>query len=254
MKRLSDQYIVGWALSFALILFFGWPLAVSAAGSDHSLYGELLRKYVKSGVVDYQGFKKVETKLDQYLSILEKTDTKALSRNEQFAFYINAYNAWTIKLILSAYPGIKSIKDLGSLFKSPWKKEIARIDGDIVTLDHIEHDILRPRFKDPRIHFAVNCAAKSCPPLRSEPYQGDVLDQQLKEMTEAFVNDPKRNRLEGKTLYVSSIFKWYSEDFNGDIVGFFKKYAGGELKEGLQKQAKEIRVEYLDYDWSLNGK
>ena len=254
MRRLSDQYIVGWPLIFALVLFFGWPLAVSAAGADQSLYGELLQKYVKNGVVDYQGFKKEEAKLDQYLSILEKTDPKELSRNEQFAFYVDAYNAWTIKLILSAYPGVKSIKDLGSLLKSPWKKKIARIDGDIITLDNIEHDILRPRFKDPRIHFAVNCAAKSCPPLRSEAYRGDVLDQQLTEMTEAFVNDPTRNRLEGNTLYVSSIFKWYSEDFNDGIVEFFKKYARGELREWLKKNQKEIKVEYLDYDWSLNGK
>jgi Protein of unknown function, DUF547 len=253
MRRLGDEYIVGWTLIFACVLFFGWPLAVSAAGADHSLYSELLQKYVKNGVVDYQGFKKEEAKLDQYLSILEKTDTKALSRSDQFAFYINAYNVWTIKLILGAYPGIKSIKDLGSLLKSPWKKKIARIDGDIITLDNIEHDILRPRFKDPRIHFAVNCAAKSCPPLRSEPYQGDVLDQQLTEMTEAFVNDPTRNRLEGNTLYVSSIFKWYSEDFNKDIAGFIMKYAGRELKERLQKHSTEIKVEYLDYDWSLNG-
>jgi hypothetical protein len=244
--------------SFSLIVFLGFLLWVSPALSadkvDQSLYGELLKKYVSKGEVDYQGFKKEEAKLDQYLSLLEKTDTKALARNEQFAFYVNAYNAWTIKLILSAYPGIKSIKDLGSLLKSPWKKKIARINGDVITLDNIEHDILRPRFKDPRIHFAVNCAAKSCPPLRSEPYRGDILDRQLTEMTESFINDPKHNRMEGKTLYVSSIFKWYSEDFNGDIVGFFMKYAGGELKEKLERHQKEIKVEYLDYDWSLNGK
>lgn len=254
MRMPNDQYIVRWALIYALVLFFGSPLAVSAAGADHSLYSELLEKYVKNGVVDYQGFKKEEAKLDQYLIILEKTETKALPRKEQFAFYINAYNAWTIKLILSGYPGIRSIKDLGSLFKSPWRKKIARIDGDVITLDNIEHDILRPRFKDPRIHFAVNCASKSCPPLRSEPYQRDVLDLQLTEMTEAFINDPERNRLQGNTLYVSSIFKWYSEDFNHDIVGFFMEYARGELGETLREHAKEIKVEYLDYDWSLNGK
>jgi hypothetical protein len=214
----------------------------------------LLKKYVKNGEVNYQGFQNDEGKLDRYLEILEKTDTKALSRNEQFAFYINAYNAWTIKLILSAYPDIESIKDLGSLFKSPWKKKIVRIDGEILTLDNIEHDILRPRFQDPRIHFAVNCASKGCPPLRSEPYQGHVLDQQLTEMTVAFINDPDRNRLQGNSLYVSSIFKWFSEDFNDDIVGFFMKYAKGELREELKRKAGGIEIEYLDYDWSLNGK
>ena len=229
------------------------PDRVNAA-VDNTLYAELLAKYVKDGVVDYRGFKDEEDKLDRYLRILEEINPKRLAWNEEFAFYINAYNAWTIKLILSAYPGIKSIKDLGGLFESPWKKKIARIDGQVMTLDHIENDILRPRYKDPRVHFAINCASKSCPPLQSEPYRGEILNQQLTEATEAFINDPDRNRLNGDTLYVSKIFKWYKEDFNDDIVGFFLKYAEGILKEKLQKNKKEIEVEYLDYDWSLNGK
>jgi len=228
--------------------------ASAIAAVDHSLFAELLNDYVENGIVDYQGFKAEEAKLDRYLKVLEKTDTKNLSRNEQFAFYINAYNAWTIKLILSAYPGITSIKELGSVFKSPWKKKIARIDGDVITLDTIEHEILRPRFRDPRIHFAVNCASKSCPPLRSEPYKGDILDRQLTEMTKAFINDPASNRLEGDTLYVSAIFKWYSEDFNDDIIGFFRKYARGETREVLRARVREIKVEYLEYDWALNGR
>ncbi len=221
---------------------------------DHGLYGALLKAHVKNGFVDYQGFKNDEAKLDRYLEMLAAVDTKTLPRNEQFAFYINAYNAWTIKLILSEYPGVKSIKDLGSFFKSPWRKEIALIDGKKLTLDNIEHDILRPRFKDPRIHFAVNCASKSCPPLMWEPYRGDVLDQQLNRMTESFINDPDKNRLDGNTLYVSRIFKWYGEDFNDDIVGFFMKYAKGDMLATLKKERPEVEVEYLDYDWSLNGR
>ncbi|MBW2643159.1 MAG: DUF547 domain-containing protein, partial [Deltaproteobacteria bacterium] len=204
--------------------------AMAAQGVDNSLYAGLLKKYVKDGVVNYQGFKKEESVLDKYLKVLEEVDSKILSRNERFAFYINAYNSWTIKLILSGYPDVKSIKDLGSLFKSPWKKKICRIDGKVITLDDIEHNILRPRFKDPRVHFAINCAAKSCPPLRSEPYRGGDLEQQLDEMTKAFINDRESNRLEDHTLYVSSIFKWFAEDFNKDIVGFFLKYAKGDLK------------------------
>ena len=242
-------------LVFVLFLSWGQSRYGSTANEvDQSLYAELLSKYVKNGIVNYQGFKNDEKNLDQYLNVLEKTDTKTLSRNEQFAFYVNAYNAWTIKLILSGYPGIKSIKDLGSLFKSPWKKKICRIDGKIITLDDIEHNILRPRFKDPRVHFAINCAAKSCPPVRSEPYRGDELDQQLDEMTRAFINKLQSNRLEGHTLYVSSIFKWFAEDFNEDIVGFFLKYTKGDLKEQLEINKKKIKVKYLDYDWSLNGK
>jgi hypothetical protein len=243
-----------------LFFFFLWGLGGLVTHSwssdtvDHSIYADLLNKYVKDGVVDYQGFKNEETKLDQYLTVLENIDTENLSRDEQFAFYTNAYNAWTIKLILSGYPGVKSIKDLGSVFKSPWKKKLARIDGKVITLDDIEHNILRPRFKDPRVHFAVNCASKGCPPLRSEPYRGSVLDQQLDEMTETFLNAPSRNRLEGRTLYVSRIFKWFSEDFNEDVVGFFLKYAKADLKEQLEANKDKIKVKYLDYDWSLNGK
>jgi len=131
---------------------------------------------------------------------------------------------------------------------------MCRIDGKIITLDDIEHNILRPRFKDPRVHFAINCAAKSCPPLRSEPYYGGELDQQLEEMASAFINDPSKNRLEGNTLYVSKIFDWFEEDFNGDILGFFLKYAKGSLKEQLEVNKEKIKVKYLDYDWSLNGK
>ena len=245
-------------LFLSALMFFLITALVTTARSvqvvDSSIYAGLLGKYVKDGVVDYEGFKSEEVKLDQYLKVLEKTDTKTLSRNEQFAFYVNAYNAWTIKLILSGYPGIKSIKDLGSLFKNPWKKKICRIDGEVIALDDIEHNILRPRFKDPRVHFAINCAAKSCPPVRSEPYRGGDLDQQLDEMTRAFINELESNRLEGHTLYVSSIFKWFAEDFNKDIVGFFLKYAKGDLKEQLEVNKEKIKVKYLDYDWSLNGK
>ena len=244
-------------LFLSTLLFFSIMAPVTSARSaqvvDNSIYAELLGKYVKDGVVDYQGFKSEEVKLDRYLRVLEKIDTGTLSRNEQFAFYVNAYNAWTIKLILSGYPGIKSIKDLGSLFKSPWKKKICRIDGDVITLDDIEHNILRPKFKDPRVHFAINCAAKSCPPLRSEPYLEDRLDQQLDEMTSAFINDPASNRYDDRTLYVSSIFKWFAEDFNNDVVSFFLKYAQGKLKRQLESNKGEIKVKYLDYDWSLNG-
>jgi hypothetical protein len=252
MKYHGYEVYVG-ALSCFLIMVLT-TTALAAQGVDHSLYAGLLKKYVKDGVVNYQGFKNEESVLDKYLKGLEGVDTKELSRDEQFAFYINAYNAWTIKLILTGYPGVKSIKDLGSLFKSPWKKKICRIDGKIITLDDIEHNILRPRFKDPRVHFAINCAAKSCPPLRSEPYRGGELDQQLDEMTRAFVNNLESNRLEDHTLYVSSIFKWFAEDFNKDIVGFFLKYAKGDLKEQLEARRGKIKVKYLDYDWSLNGK
>ena len=238
----------------ACFLIMGLVTGSEAAQAvDNRIYAGLLGKYVKNGLVDYQGFKDEETKLDQYLKVLEGIDTKKLSRDEQFAFYINAYNAWTIKLILTGYPGVKSIKDLGSFFRSPWKKKICRIDGEVISLDQIEHGILRPRFQDPRVHFAINCASRSCPPLRSDSYQGAILDQQLNEMASAFINDPSRNRLEGNTLYLSKIFDWFEEDFDGDVMGFILKYAKGSLKKRLESNKGDIVIKYLDYDWSLNG-
>jgi len=226
---------------------------VSGTTVDDSIYAALLEKYVQQGQVDYRGFKTDEAKLDQYLKVLENTDSDKLTSNDQFAFYINAYNAWTIKLILSGYPGVKSIKSLGSILKSPWKKKICRIDGDVITLDDIEHSILRPRFKDPRVHFAINCAALSCPPLISEPYRGSTLDRQLDDSAKNFINNPQRNYFKGNTLYVSKIFKWFAKDFNNDIIGFFLKYAEKELKKELEAQGAPIKIKYLHYDWSLNG-
>ena len=243
-------------LSFYLLLSLpSVPWAME--GVDHSLFADLLNKYVRQEVVNYQGFKNEENGLDAYLAVLEAADTSKLSRNEQLAFYVNAYNAWTIKLILSAYPGVESIWDLGSRifkWKSPFRKKIVRIEGTTTSLDDLEHGIIRPRFKEPRVHFAVNCASISCPPLISEPYEGSILDQQLDRSARSFLNNPERNRLEGNTLYVSKIFKWFAEDFDNDVVGFFLKYGAEDLKKRLQTSRDKLKVKYLDYDWGLNGK
>jgi hypothetical protein len=237
----------------AAVLLGSTPQLAAEVKIDNKIYAELLARYVKSGRVDYKGFKADETRLDEYLNILAQVRPDELSHDERFAFYINAYNAWTIKLILSGYPGIKSIKELGNLFSSPWKKKIAAIDGKMLSLDEIEHDILRPTFKDPRVHFAINCAAKSCPPLISEPYSGIELNRQLDENARNFINSLPNNYLEGDTLWTSMIFKWFSEDFNQDIIGFFLKYANEQLKAALNAPQRHIQVKYLNYDWSLNG-
>jgi len=245
-------FCLWWSILFLSMPGISWPMEPV----DHSLYADLLNKHVKDGVVDYRGFQQEEKKLDQYLKVLEETDTNKLSRNEQLAFYINTYNAWTIKLILGAYPGVESIWDLGSRifkWKSPFRKDIVRIEGKTISLDDLEHGTIRPRFKEPRVHFAVNCASRSCPPLISEPYEGNTLDRQLDASTSAFLNNPDRNRLEGNTLYVSKIFKWFAEDFDHDVVGFFLRYAEGDLKERLQTDPHGVKVKYLDYDWDLNG-
>ena len=231
---------------------FGPAFSSQASTVNHEIWADLLEKYITPGGVNYTGFKTEEGRLDQYLKVLEDTNPEKLSRNEQYAYYINAYNAWTIKLILSGYPGVKSIKDFGTIFKSPWEKKWVRINGKVITLDDVEHNILRPRFRDPRVHFAINCSAASCPPLRPEPYLGHTLDQQLDDSTRSFVNDAKSYRLEGSTLYVSRIFKWFSEDFNEDALGFYLQYADGDLKEKLTGQKDNIQVKYMHYDWSLN--
>lgn len=236
-------------LMLACLISTSW----AAETVDHSIYGALLMKYVKDGVVDYGGLKKDEGALNAYLRIVDRTNPDELLRDEQFAFYINAYNAYTINLILKHYP-LDSIKDIGGWLKGPWKIRFCQIGGKAFTLDEIEHNILRPRFKGPRVHFAVNCASNGCPPLISEPYQGGILDQQLDRSTRRFLNDPKRNRLEGNTLYVSKIFKWFEDDFNGDIVGFFLRYAEDDLKNRLLAQEDQIKVKHLHYDWSLNGR
>lgn len=240
-----------------LMTFFGALLPLSsslAAEVDNTIYAELLERHVDNGFVDYAGLKQQEARLDAYLDILAAVDPDSLSRSGAFAYYINVYNAWTIKLILMNYPGVESIRDLGSWFKSPWKKEFVKLKKGTVHLDHVEHEILRPTFKDPRIHFAVNCASRSCPPLRGEPYDGERLNQQLNEQTRQFCNDPAFNFLEGDTLHVSSIFDWYEEDFPDNLVDFFLTYADPDLGQRLKERRGDIDIEYLDYDWSLNGR
>jgi hypothetical protein len=239
-----------WITAAGLLLLWSTP---AWSAPDHQIFAQLLTKYNQNGHVDYAGFKREEIRLDAYLEDLAKIDPDSLARDERFAFYVNAYNAWTIKLILSGYPGVESIKEFGSFFKSPWKRKFVKLGGKTTTLDNIEHDILRPGFKDPRVHFAVNCASKSCPPLYAEPFTGSRLNAQLNTATKHFINNPKFNRLEKNTLYVSSIFKWFSEDFNDDIIGFFEQYASPELKNAIIARRSSLEAEYLDYDWSLNG-
>jgi hypothetical protein len=228
-------------------------VAAAPAIVDNTLYAGLLARHVHQGLVDYRGLQQEETRLDRYLDVLAAVAPGLLSADERFAFYVNAYNAWTLKLILNHYPGIISIKDAGSFWQSPWKKKLARIDGRLLTLDEIENDILRPQFKDPRVHFAINCASKGCPPLYNVPFNGRDLDRQLDHVTRAFINDPTRYRLAGDVLFVSRIFKWFREDFHDDIIGFFQIYAEGDLKAGLQAKGRDLEVEFLAYDWSLNG-
>ena len=186
-----------------------------------------------------------------YLDILNRTDLDSLSRNAKFAFYINLYNASTIKLILTRYPGINSIKEVGSFFTGPWSKKFIPLDGRKISLDHVEHDILRPMFKDPRIHFAINCASRGCPALLKVPYEGTILETQLDEQATAFINDHRKNFVKENTLFVSKIFDWFKKDFNDNPLAFIRRYAQGDLKKKLDA-APDINFAFLPYDWSLN--
>ncbi|WP_027362544.1 DUF547 domain-containing protein [Desulfospira joergensenii] len=240
----------GASVLFFMVLFLAFP-GPCPAGVDNRIYAGLLKKHVFRGRVDYDGFKQDEKRLDEYLELLSRTDLESLSRSGRFAFYINLYNAATIQLVLTEYPGINSIKEIGSFFSGPWSRKFISLNGRKLSLDQVEHDILRPFFKDPRVHFAVNCASKSCPALLNVPYEGKTLETQLDDQATAFINDPRRNTLRGTTLFASRIFDWFREDFNDNPLGFIRQYARGELKENLDG-GKEIKLDFLPYDWSLN--
>ena len=218
---------------------------------DHSLYGEVLKKSVYDGKVDYPALKNNPSILDSYLKEVAELDTEALNsmpKSEKTAFYINAYNALTLKVIEDYYP-VKSIKDI----PGAWDKLKFKVAGRELTLNQIEHQILRKEFKEPRIHFALVCASKGCPELASEPFSGKALDDQLDREVRKFINDKTKVRLDrdNKTLYISSIFKWFNEDF-GDIIKFINKYLSEDDAEFIKKAKPKIK--YLNYDWSLNEK
>jgi hypothetical protein len=240
----------------ATLLFLMMAAASPAfAEADNSAFAELLDKSVQGRVVDYAGIKSEEYKLDAYLDMLANVDVDDLDRDEELAFWINAYNAWTVKLVLRDYPDVESIKDYGGLFTSPWEIDLVRAAGDLYSLDEVEHGIIRRRFDEPRIHFAVNCASVSCPKLRSEPYTGAKLDRQLDDQAKDFINNEKLNRFQDGALYLSSIFKWYAEDFEPPgVVDYIRRFARGAFRTRLEAAGADVDVEYLDYDWSLNGK
>ena len=168
------------------------------------------------------------------------------------AYWFNAYNAFTIKLIVDNYP-VKSIQDLQPTLKIPgistvWKKKFFEIGGEPSSLDEIEHGILRRQFNEPRIHFAINCASYSCPPLRNEAYEADKLDEQLNDQGRRFINNPKWNKIGPDSIDVSPIFNWFSEDFTkqGTLIDFLNRFS----KTGINENAQ---VEYMEYNWSLNA-
>ena len=240
----------------------GEPAEPGEDAGIHALFDGLLRAYVHDGVVDYGCFQVHERQLDEYLDKLADVDLTQLSRGEQLALWINAYNAFTIKLVLSRYPKITSIKDI----PDRWTKVDWTVGGRKYSLDQIEHDVLGKEFHEPRIHFAIVCASKSCPDLASEAYLDTRLDEQLDQAAHRFIADPhKGSRVVTHTdvmgtttgkLYLSSIFKWYRKDFerDGSLVDFVMPYLTAEERFFVEEQDGNPPIAFLDYDWSLNGK
>lgn len=210
---------------------------------DHQAWDALLRANVSSsGQVNYAAFKSKEAALDAYLESLKNNAPESTwSRNEKLAYWINAYNAFTVKLIVDNYP-ISSITKLHN--GKPWDVKWIEIDGKSYSLNNIENDIIRPRFKEPRIHFAVNCAAQSCPPLLNRAWTAGNLNSNFEKQSKAFVNNSKYNKITKSSIEISKIFEWYGEDF-GSIIDFLNKYSDTKIES-------DAKVTYKEYDWALN--
>ena len=211
---------------------------------DHSGFNALLQKNVsQEGKVNYAAFKKDRTVLRMYLFALGKyTPNKMWSKQEKLAYWINAYNAMTIDLIIRNQP-IGSIKEIDN----PWKQSLWKLGGAMYNLDTIEHQILR-KMDDPRIHFAINCASFSCPTLLNEAYTAAKIEDQLQSATRRFVNDTQRNTISPQAITISKIFKWFSKDFkkNQSLIEFLNTYSTIKIQ-------RNANINYLDYNWELNN-
>ncbi len=238
-----------------LLPLLSTPLAAEVP--DHSLFSQVLRDHVRNGVVDYRGIK-ADERFPRYIAMLQQTNPAALGdRRERLAFWLNAYNAFTIQYVIDRYP-IKSLMNKlayatgGGTFKT----KFITIHGVKYSLNDIENDIIRP-MGDPRIHFALVCGAKSCPPLRSEAYLADRLDEQLDEQGRIFLSQVDKNRIDlvANEIHLSKIFDWFKDDFRqagGSELDFIAKFLPAESAQQLRARAATLKIKYTEYDWSLN--
>jgi len=241
---------------FTFLFITLWCVNLNAQEVDWSSYAALLAKHVQAGskdnvelnAVDYPGLKN-DPLFDQVVEQLNKTNPKKLkNKNEKLAFFINAYNILAIKVVLDHWP-MESIKDAGSLFSSVWKKNAGKINNKPVSLDMIEHDILR-KMGEPRIHMAVVCASVSCPDLRNEPFISKELSEQLDDQTRLFLANPKKGlAVKGNDVHVSRIFDWFEHDF--DDVGGLKKFFASYRNDLPKKYSLKAD---LPYNWNLNSR
>lgn len=210
---------------------------------DHSSWNNLLKKHVTiDGKVNYKGFKADENKLKDYIIYLGTHSPKdTWIKEEQLAYWINAYNALTVDLIIRHYP-VKSIKDI----KNPWEQQLWKLGEKWYNLDEIEHKILR-KMDEPRIHFAIVCASFSCPKLQNEAFEASKIEEQLINATKEFLSDTNRNEISENSLKVSKIFQWFSKDFkqNGSIIDFIDNYTDIDI-------SPKAKISFKDYNWDLN--
>lgn len=221
---------------------------------SHSAFDLLLKTYVDGiGGVNYKGLKEKGQDLNAYIEALAQNgpDESTWSKDEQLVYWINAYNALTLQLILEYYP-VASIKDLGSTIKIPfvstaWDVEVFSVGGEKLSLNNIEHNIIRKNFEEPRIHFVLVCAAKSCPKLRNEAYSVNKLEEQLSDQTKSFLSNPDKNRISENKLQLSNLFSWYEGDFtkNESLISFLNRYSSVTIEKRASKK-------FMKYDWSLN--
>ena len=254
MKTILKLFSVT-ALIFLLASCF--PIKFKGKGEPvkHEAWTQLVKKHVNNeGLVDYKGFIKDKEMLQNYLDFLTANPPgEKWSRNDQIAYWLNAYNAFTIKLITDHYP-VKSIKDLGPkkqiiFINTPWDKKFFKIGNNTMSLNRIEHRILRKIYNEPRIHFALNCASISCPKLRREAYEGSKLDEQLTDQAKEFMSDPKKNQPNATKPKLSSIFEFYGRDMTKwsgkSLIDYINQYSPVKMKE-------DAAIEYLTYNWKLN--
>ena len=234
----------------SLFTFSTLFLFIISTNAQTENYNILLQTHVDDkGNVDYKSFKVDESKLAEYISYLQKTaPQKNWSDNKTKAFWINAYNAYTLKLILENYP-INSIMKIKQKGKDAWNIPFAKVGGKTYTLNHIEHEILRKDFNDPRIHVGVNCASGSCPQLGNFAFTEANIDTELERLMKLFINDTTRNKITEKKIQISKIFEWFKGDFtkNGSLIDYFNQYSTIKIH-------KKAKIRFLAYDWNLNGK
>lgn len=232
---------------FLIIAVTSAKAGVSETHFNHEVWNELLAKHVsEKGNVNYNGFKSDLSKLDSYLQSLSKmAPESSWTKNEKMAFWINAYNAFTVKLILDNMP-LKSIMEING--GKAWDLKFIKIGSKTLSLNNIEHDILRAKYKDARIHFAVNCASISCPRLMNAAFNASDLNTQLDRMTTSFVNNSSKNTVSAGKIQISQLFNWYKDDFTkeGSVIDFLNKYSKTKINSNAKTSFKE-------YNWNLNS-